>query len=97
MIRLLTDASKGWVSSMEELLGLCSVKLVQKRIHFSNHLSFVAQIHIVVCVRDHDDVCAWHALAEVIGSACSVLYRLQSELFSWGYPVSAPSCAGRHR
>ncbi len=28
---------------MEELLGLCSVKLVQKRIHFSNHLSFVAQ------------------------------------------------------
>ena len=69
MIRLLTDAGNVSVSSMDELLGLCSVKLVQKRIHFSKHLGFVAQIHIVVCVRDHDDVCAWHALAEVIGPA----------------------------
>src|ERR1700677_1032819 len=49
-----------------KLLAYCGMKFVQKRVHFSHDLSFVAQIHIVVCVRNHDNVRTWNTLAEVL-------------------------------
>src|ERR1700677_2089744 len=58
------------------------MKLREEVIHLADDLSFVAQIHIVICIWDHDDAGTWHAAAEIVspcGTACFVV-RNQSSL-----------------
>ena len=43
------------------------MKACKERVHLSDDLSFIAEVNIMIGVRDHENVSGWYSALEVIG------------------------------
>jgi hypothetical protein len=56
------------------LLPLGSVQTVEEVVHRPYHLSFIAEVHVVISVRDYQNVRTGHTAPEVFGPLGTTVY-----------------------
>jgi len=50
------------------------MKACKERVHLSDDLSFIAEVNIMIGVRDHENVSGWYSALEVIGPGSAAYF-----------------------
>jgi hypothetical protein len=50
------------------------MKACKERVHLSDDLSFIAEVNIMIGVRDHENLSGWYSTLEVIGPGSAAYF-----------------------